>query len=113
MGGPDQLPPSLSAHALHPPVSRSRANVLMIFQCPGIWPTPSQKDILVSGDSLAFLPNYVEQSFYLGRDQSQIRIKSEVGTVKHVEALQFSFYWRRFCRSSLKMLKPGLYPVLW
>ena len=29
--------------------------------------------------------------FYLGRDQSQIRIKSEVGTVKHVEALQFFF----------------------
>ena len=29
--------------------------------------------------------------FYLGRDQSQIRIKSEVGTIKHVEALQFFF----------------------
>ena len=29
--------------------------------------------------------------FYLGRDQSQIRIKSEVGTVKHVVALQFFF----------------------
>ena len=29
--------------------------------------------------------------FYLGRDQSQIRIKSEVGTVKHVEALQVFF----------------------
>ena len=29
--------------------------------------------------------------FYLGRDQSQIRIKSEVGTVKYVEALQFFF----------------------
>ena len=27
----------------------------------------------------------------MGRDQSQIRIKSEVGTVKHVEALQFFF----------------------
>ena len=32
-----------------------------------------------------------KRSFYLGRDQSQIRIKSEVGTVKHVEALQFFF----------------------
>ena len=30
-------------------------------------------------------------NFYLGRDQSQIRIKSEVDTVKHVEALQFFF----------------------
>ena len=29
--------------------------------------------------------------FYLGKDQSQIRIKSEVGTVKHVEALQLFF----------------------
>ena len=29
--------------------------------------------------------------FYLGRDQSQIRIKSEVGTVKHFVALQFFF----------------------
>ena len=27
----------------------------------------------------------------MDRDQSQIRIKSEVGTVKHVEALQFFF----------------------
>ena len=27
----------------------------------------------------------------MGRDQSQIRIKSEVGTVKHVEALHFFF----------------------
>ena len=27
----------------------------------------------------------------MGRDQSQIRFKSEVGTVKHVEALQFFF----------------------
>ena len=28
----------------------------------------------------------------MGRDQTQIRIKSEVGTVKHVEALQFFFF---------------------
>ena len=27
----------------------------------------------------------------MGRDQSQIRIKSEIGTVKHVEALQCFF----------------------
>ena len=46
-------PPSGSAHALHPPVSKSRANVLLIFQCPGICPTPSQVDILVS-DVLLF-----------------------------------------------------------
>ena len=32
--------------------------------------------------------------FYLGRDQSQIRIKNEVGTFKHVEAFQYFFYWQ-------------------
>ena len=63
---------------------------MLIFQCPGICPTPSQVDILVLDDSLAFCPT-MYNSFYLGRDQSQIRIKSEVGTVKHVEALQFFF----------------------
>ena len=82
--------PSGSAHALLPPVSKSRANVLLIFQCPGICPTPSQVDILVSDDSLAFCPT-IYKRFYLGKDQSLIRIKSEVGTVKHVEALQFFF----------------------
>ena len=84
------VPPSGSAHALHPPLSKSRANVLLIFECPDICLTPSQVDILVSDDSLAFCPT-MYNSFYLGRDQSQIRIKSEVGTVKHVEALQFFF----------------------
>ena len=44
----------------------------------------------MSDDSLAFCPT-MYNSFYLGRDQSQIRIKSEVGTVQHVEALQFFF----------------------
>ena len=71
-------------------MSKSRANVLLNFQCPGICLTPSQVDILVSDDSLAFCPT-MYNSFYFGRDQSQIRIKSEVGTVKHVEALQFFF----------------------
>ena len=79
----------------HPP--RSKHAVYL----GGICPTQSQVDILVSDDSLAFCPT-MYNSFYLGRDQSQIRIKSEVGTVKHVEALQFfSFYWRRFRRSPL------------
>ena len=41
-GGPDPLPPpSGSAQALHPPKSKSRANVLLIFQCPGICIPPS------------------------------------------------------------------------
>ena len=33
----------------------------------------------------------MQQIFYLGRDQSLTRIKSKVGTVKHVEALPFFF----------------------
>ena len=53
-GGPTPCPPSGSAHALHPPVSKVRANVLLIFQCPGICLTPSQVDILVLDDCLAF-----------------------------------------------------------
>ena len=71
-------------------MSKSRANVLLIFQCPGICLTPSQVDILVSDDSLAFCQT-MYNSFNLDRDQSQIRISSEVGTVKHVEALQVFF----------------------
>ena len=47
-------PPSGSVHALHPPMSKSRANVLLIFQCPAICLTPVQVGILVSADSLAF-----------------------------------------------------------
>ena len=50
------IPPSGSAHALHPHLSKSRANVLLIFQCPGICLTPVQVDILVSDDSLAVCP---------------------------------------------------------
>ena len=73
------MPPSGSAYALHLPVSKSRASVLLIFQCPGICPTPSQVDILVSDDSLAFCP-----TMFYRVDQSQIRIRSEVGTVNHV-----------------------------
>ena len=58
------LPPiSGSAHALHPPMSKSRANVLLVFQCPDICPTPSQVDLLVSDDSLAFCPTMFHRVF--------------------------------------------------
>ena len=46
---------------------------------------------------------YVLQSFYLCRDQSQIRIKSEAGIVKHVEALQVFFFLSQI--SSIVFLK--------
>ena len=61
--GPPALPPSGSAHALHPPMSKSRTNVLLIFQCPGICPTPSQVDILVPDDFLAFCPTTYSRVF--------------------------------------------------
>ena len=112
-GGPDPLFPthSESAHTLHPPVSKSRANVLLIFQCPSICPIPPQVDILVSDDSLVFCPT-MYNSFYLGRDKSQIRIKSEVGTVKHVEVLQSFFLPAQISTIVfLNVKKSGLYPV--
>ena len=70
-------PPSGSAHALHPPVSKSRANVLLIFQCPGICPTPSQVDILVSDDSLAFCPTMYNRVFTWEetRAKSELRVR--------------------------------------
>ena len=67
------------------------ANVLLISQCPGICSTPSQGDMLLSEYNPAFSPAIYNNFFYLGRDQSNIRIKSEFGTVKHVEAFQSLF----------------------
>ena len=72
-GSGPHVPPSGSAHALHPPMSKSRANVLLIFQCPGICLTPSQVDILVSDNSLAFCPTmypWVET-----RAKSKLRVR--------------------------------------
>ena len=57
---------------------------------------------------LLFAQLCILQSICLGRDQSQIRIKSEVGTVKHVEALQF-FFLRAQISSNVFL---GLYPLL-
>ena len=44
-------------------MSKSRATVLLIFQCPGICTTPSQVDILVSDDSPAFSPTMYNRVF--------------------------------------------------
>ena len=46
----------------------------------------------MSDDSHAFCPSQLCITEFLLGYQSQIRIKSEVGTVKHVEALQFFFF---------------------
>ena len=70
-------PPSGSAHTLHPPESKSGANVLLIFQCPGICPTLSQVDILVSDDFLAFCPTMYNRVFTWveTRAKSELRVR--------------------------------------
>ena len=66
-------------------MSESGANVLLIFQCPGICPTPSQGDILVSDYRPAFSPNMYNRIFTW--------VKSErVRMVYHDEAFQYFFY---------------------
>ena len=94
-------PPSGSAHALHPPMSKSRANVLLIFQCPGICITQSQVDILVSDNSLAFCPTMY--TLVETRAKSELRVR--LVPLNMLKLSSFSFYWRRFGRSSLEMLK--------
>ena len=69
-------------------MSKSGANVLLIFQCPVICPTPSQVDIIVSNDSPAFSPAMYNKIF----TWVETRAKSElivrlVPTFKHVEVL--------------------------
>ena len=44
-------------------MSKSTAYVLLIFQCPCIWPTPTQVDIPVSNDSPAFSPTMYNRVF--------------------------------------------------
>ena len=46
----------------------------------------------MSDDSHAFCPSQLCITEFLFGYQSQIRIKSEVGTVKHVEALRFFLF---------------------
>ena len=101
-GGPDPLsppPPSGSAHALHPPVSKSRANVLLIFQCPGICPTPSQVDILVSDDSLAFCPTMYNRVFTWVETRAKSELRVNLVPLNMLKLSSFSFYRRRFRRS--------------
>ena len=92
-------PPSGFAHALHPPVSKSRANVLLIFQCPGICPTPSQVDILVSDDSLAFCPTMYNRVFTWVETRAKSELRVSLVPFNMLKLSSFSFYWRRFRRS--------------
>ena len=62
-------------------------------------------DILASDDSHAFCPSQLCITEFLLWYQSQIRIKSEVGTVKHVEALQFFFLLAKISSIVFQMLK--------
>ena len=49
-------------------MSKSGANVLLIYQCPDINPTPSQGDTLMSGNIPPFNPSMYNSQFYVGTD---------------------------------------------
>ena len=59
----------------------------------------------MSDDSHVFCPSQLCITEFLLGYQSQIRIKSEVGTVKHVEALQFFFLLAKILSIVFKTLK--------
>ena len=100
-GGPDPLPPpSGSAYALHPPMSKSRGNVLLIFQCPGICLTPSQVDILLSDDSLDFCLTMYNRVFTWVETRAKSELRVRLVPLNMLKLSSFSFNWRRFRRSS-------------
>ena len=86
------VPPSGSAHALHPPVSKSRANVLLIFQCPGICPTPSQVDILMSDDFLAFCPTMYNRVFTWVETRAKSELRVRLVPLNMSKLSSFSFF---------------------
>ena len=73
-------------------MSKSGATVLLLFQCPGICPTQSQLDMIVSDDSPVLARTIYTYNIIFTWVESHIRIKSEVGTVKQVEVFQHFFY---------------------
>ena len=69
-------------------------------------PTPSQVDILVSDDSLAFCPTMYYRVFTLVETRAKSKLRVRLAPFKNMLKLSsFSFYRRRFIRSSFKMLK--------
>ena len=99
-GGLDPLSPSRFAHALHPPMSKIRAYVLLIFQCPGICLSPSQVDILVSDDSLVFCPTMYNRVFTWVETRAKSELRVRLVPLNMLILSSFSFYWSRFRRSS-------------
>ena len=87
-------PPSGSANALHPPMSKSRANVLLIFQCPCICLTPPQVDILVSDDSLAFCPNMYNRVFTCEETRAKSELRVRLVPFNMLKLSSFSIYWQ-------------------
>ena len=85
-------PPSGSANALHPPMSKSRANVFLIFQCPGICLTPSQVDILVSDDSHAFCPTMYNIDFTWVEIRAKSELRMGLVPLNMLKLSSFSFY---------------------
>ena len=91
-GPPAPPPPSPgSAHALHPPMSKSGAYVLLIFQCPGICLTPVQVDILVSDDSLAFCPTMYNGVFTWVETRAKSELRVRLVPLNMLKLYSFSF----------------------
>ena len=80
----------------------NRANVLLIFQCPGKCLTPSQVDILVSDDSLAFCPTtcMYNRVFTCVETRAKSELRVRLVPLNMLRLSSFSFSCRRFRRSS-------------
>ena len=91
-GGPDPLSPSRSAYALHPTMSKNRANVLLVFQCSGICLTPSQVDILVSDDSLAFCPTMYNRVFNCVETRAKLELRVRLVPLNMLKVSRFFFF---------------------
>ena len=80
----------------------NRANVLLIFQCPGKCLTPSQVVILVSDDSLAFCPTtcMYNRVFTCVETRAKSELRVRLVPLNMLKLSSFSFSCRRFLRSS-------------
>ena len=72
----------------------------LIFQCPGICPTPSQVDILLSDGSLAFCPAMYNRVFTWVETRAKSELRVRLVPLNMLKLSSVSFYWRRFCRTS-------------
>ena len=71
-----------------------RANVLLIFQCPGICPTQSQVDLLESDNSLAFCPTKCIIVFTWVETRAKSELRVRLVQLNMLKLSSVSFYWR-------------------